>query len=69
MKVLLVFFVWCILLVLCWPIALAAILAAPIVLLAALPFRLLGLCISGVFALLGAIVALPARLLGCRCAG
>ena len=66
MKTLLVFFIWCLLFVLCWPLALLALIAAPFVWLLSLPFRLLGLCVAGVFALLRAIIFLPARLLGYR---
>jgi hypothetical protein len=66
MKVLLLFFAWCILLVLSWPVALLALVVAPLAWLLALPFRLLGLCVHATFALLGAILFLPARLLGHR---
>jgi hypothetical protein len=66
MKTLLVFFVWCILFVLCWPLALLVLVLAPVVWLIALPFRVLGLAVKGTFALLGAIMLLPARLLGWR---
>jgi hypothetical protein len=64
MKVIILFFVWCLLFVLCWPLALLALVAAPIIWLLALPFRLLGICVGGVFSLLAAILTLPARLLG-----
>ena len=57
------FFLWCILLVVCWPIALLALVAYPIVWLLLLPFRLLGIAVHGVFALLRAILFLPARVL------
>ena len=66
MKTLLVFFVWCILFALCWPLALLALALAPLVWLVALPFRLAGLAVTGVFALVGAILLLPARLVGWR---
>ncbi len=66
MRTLLLFFVWCILFVLCWPLALLVVVLAPLVWLIALPFRLLGLAVSATFALLGAILLLPARLLGWR---
>jgi len=66
MKVLLIFVLWCILLAVSWPIALAALVLAPIVWLLALPFRILGLCCSAMLALLGALLLLPARLLGYR---
>ncbi len=64
MKTLGVFFIWCLLLVLCWPVALLALVLAPLVWLIALPFRLAGLCISSVFAFIKALLFLPARLLG-----
>jgi hypothetical protein len=66
MKVLLFFIGWCLLFVLCWPLALLALLLAPLVWLLSLPFRLLGIAFDGVFALLRALVMLPARLLGAR---
>ena len=58
------FLLWLILLVLCWPLALLALLLYPIVWLLVLPFRLLGITVSAVFDLLKAIITLPARLLG-----
>ena len=64
MTTLLTFFVWCVLLVLCWPLALLALVLAPVVWLLSLPFRLAGICVGGVFALVKAIFYLPARLLG-----
>ncbi len=64
MKVIGVFLLWCVLLVLCWPLALLALVLAPLVWLVALPFRLVGLCLGGLFALVKALVFLPARLLG-----
>jgi hypothetical protein len=57
------FLLWCILLVLCWPLALLALIAYPFVWLVTLPFRIIGITVSGVFALLSAIFLLPARLL------
>jgi hypothetical protein len=65
-KTLLIFFVWCLLFVLCWPLALLVLVLAPLVWLIALPFRMLGLVVSATFALVGAIFLLPARLLGWR---
>ena len=56
---------WCILFVLCWPLALLA-LVWPLAWLLALPFRLLGITVSAVFALLRTLLFLPARLLGWR---
>lgn len=55
---------WLILLVLCWPLALAALLLWPLVWLLSIPFRLLGIVTEGVFSLLKAIILLPSRLLG-----
>jgi hypothetical protein len=52
--------------VLCWPLALLALVLWPIVWLLSLPFRLLGIAVDGVFELLRAIILLPARLLGGR---
>lgn len=66
MKVILIFFVWCGLFVLCWPLALLALVLAPLIWLISLPFRLLGLVIAAVFALVRAMLFLPARLLGHR---
>jgi hypothetical protein len=57
---------WLILLVLCWPLALAALVLWPIVWLLTLPFRLVGIAVEGVFALLRAMLFLPARVLGGR---
>ena len=58
------FLLWCILLVLCWPLALLALVLYPIVWLLLLPFRIVGIAVGGVFALLAAIITFPARLLG-----
>ncbi len=58
------FLLWLLLLVLCWPLALAALVLYPIVWLLLLPFRLVGLTVEGVFALLRALIMLPARALG-----
>lgn len=66
MKTLLVFIVWCILFVLCWPIALLALVLWPLVWLLSLPFRLVGITFEALFALLRAILFLPARILGLR---
>ena len=56
------FLLWCILLVLCWPIALAALVLYPVVWLLLLPFRLVGIAVGGALSLVWAIVTLPARL-------
>lgn len=66
MKALLFFVGWCLLLVLCWPLALVALVLAPLLWLLSLPLRLLGIAFDGVFALLRAVFMLPARLLGGR---
>lgn len=66
MKALTLFVAWCILLVLCWPVALVVLVLAPFVWLIALPFRLAGICIGALLALLKGILFLPARLLGHR---
>lgn len=60
------FFLWVILLVICWPVALLALVIYPIAWLLLLPFRLIGLAVDGVFAFLRAIVFLPSRVLGGR---
>ena len=58
------FLLWCILLVLCWPLALLALVLYPIVWLLLLPFRILGIAVEGVLEFLRALIFLPARLLG-----
>jgi hypothetical protein len=57
------FLLWCILLVICWPLALLALILYPIVWLVLLPFRILGIAVGGVLELLRAILYLPARVL------
>jgi hypothetical protein len=57
------FFLWCILFILCWPLALLALVLYPIVWLLTLPFRILGIAVHGVFGLLSTILLLPVRLL------
>jgi hypothetical protein len=64
MSTLLFFIGWCLLFVLCWPLALLALLLVPLVWLISLPLRLLGIGLEAVFALLRAVLLLPARLLG-----
>jgi len=66
LKALILFVGWCILFVLCWPIALLALLLWPVVWLLSLPFRLVGITFEALFALLRAILFLPARILGYR---
>jgi hypothetical protein len=58
------FLLWLLLLVLCWPLALLALVLYPLVWLLLLPFRILGFAVEGVLRLLRAILFLPARLLG-----
>jgi hypothetical protein len=60
------FILWLLLLVFCWPIALLALILWPIVWLLSLPFRLVGITFEAVFALLRALLMLPARALGAR---
>jgi hypothetical protein len=62
----LTFLAWLLLFVLCWPLALAALVLYPLVWLLALPFRLVGIAVDGVFRLLKAVLFLPSRLLGAR---
>jgi uncharacterized Tic20 family protein len=66
MKALILFIGWCILFVLCWPLALLALILFPLVWLISLPLRLIGITLEAVFALLRAVLFLPARLLGSR---
>jgi len=56
------FLLFCILFILCWPLALLALIAYPIVWLLLLPFRIVGIAVGGVLELVGAIIFLPARL-------
>jgi hypothetical protein len=60
------FLVWLVLLFLCWPLALLALVLYPFVWLVLLPFRLLGIAVEGVFRLLRALILLPGRTLGAR---
>jgi hypothetical protein len=57
------FLLWCVLFVLCWPLALAALFLYPLVWLFLLPFRLIGITVEGVLQLVSGIILLPARLL------
>lgn len=57
------FLLFCILLVLCWPVALVALILYPIVWLVLIPFRVMGIAVGGVLALIGAIFLFPARVL------
>jgi hypothetical protein len=56
------FLLWCILLVLCWPLALAALILYPLIWLLLLPFRIVGITVAGIFELLRALITLPARI-------
>jgi len=58
-----VFFLWCILFVLCWPLAILALIAYPFIWLLLLPFRIVGIAVHGFLALVWALVMLPIRLL------
>jgi len=62
------FLLWCLLLVVCWPLALIALVLYPIVWVLTLPFRLVGIAVGGVFEILRAILTLPVRVLGGRTA-
>ena len=66
MKALILFIGWCILFVFCWPLALLALILFPLVWLISLPLRLIGITLEAVFALLRAVLFLPARLFGSR---
>ena len=66
MKTLIFLVAWCILFVLCWPLAVLALILFPLVWLISLPLRLIGITLEAVFAFLRALLFLPARLLGGR---
>ena len=66
MKLLMLVVGWCLLFVLCWPLALLVLVLYPLVWLLSLPLRLLGITLEAVFALFRAVLFLPARLLGYR---
>ena len=57
------FLAWCLLFVICWPVALLALIADPFVWLILLPFRIVGIAVHGVLALIAAVIMFPARLL------
>lgn len=57
------FLAWCVLFVVCWPIALLALIAYPFVWLLLLPFRIVGIAVHGILALVAAVIMFPARLL------
>jgi hypothetical protein len=60
------FFLWCILFVICWPLALLALVLYPLIWLLLLPFRIVGIAVGGVLELLKSIMFLPGRLLSGR---
>jgi len=66
MRTLLTLIAWCVLFLLCWPLALLALVLWPFVWLLSLPFRLVGITFEALFALLRAVLFLPARILGYR---
>jgi hypothetical protein len=57
------FLLWCVVLVLCWPLALLAVIVYPIVWVLLIPFRLVGIAVDGVLGVIRGIVLLPARVL------
>ena len=59
-----IFLLWCLLLAVCWPLALLVLLLAPVVWLISLPFRLLGVCLEATFSLIKALLFIPSRLFG-----
>jgi hypothetical protein len=69
MKIIGLFFLWCLVLAVCWPLALLALILAPLVWLLALAFRLLAVCVLATFALIKALLFLPARLLSSQATG
>ena len=69
MKILILFIGWCVLLAVCWPLALLAFVLLPFVWLVSLPFRLVGIVVQALFALVRTLLFLPARLLGYRSHG
>ena len=66
MKALILFVGWCILFVLCWPVALLALILFPVIWLLSLPLRLIGITVDAAFTLIRTLLFLPARVLGWR---
>jgi hypothetical protein len=66
MRTLLVLICWCVLFVLCWPLALLVLVLWPVFWLVSLPFRLVGIAVGSAFALIRGLLFLPARMLGAR---
>jgi hypothetical protein len=60
------FLLWCLLFVLCWPVAVLALILYPIVWVLSIPFRLVGIAVDGVLGLVRGVILLPARVLGGR---
>jgi hypothetical protein len=60
------FLLWCLLFVLCWPLAILALVLYPVVWVLSIPFRLVGIAVDGVLGLVRGVILLPARLLGGR---
>ena len=60
------FLLWCLLFVVCWPVAILALLLYPFVWLLSIPFRLVGIAVEGTLGLVRGIILLPARVLGAR---
>ncbi len=60
------FLLWCLLLIVCWPVAILALILYPIIWLLMLPFRLVGITVDGLFAFIKALFLLPSRALGAR---
>ena len=57
------FLLWCVLFVLCWPLALLALVLYPVVWLFTLPFRIVGIAVGGILTLIWSVITLPARVL------
>jgi len=66
MKLFIAFVLWCLLFIFSWPLAILALVLYPLVWLISLPLRLIGITVGAAFALIGAILFLPARILGAR---
>jgi hypothetical protein len=66
MRVLILFLLWLILLVICWPLALIGLILMPVVWLLSIPLRLIGISIRAIFEFIKALIFLPARILGGR---
>ncbi len=60
------FLLWCLLLIIAWPVAILALILYPVIWLLMLPFRLVGITVEGLFAFIKALFLLPARALGGR---